>query len=87
MQKVRMFYEIKIDIETSSVSFREMVSMNKEDAVEAMTRYILEMNRKMAVDQNIPAAQLEPALEQMLPQLTTVNGELYDLLVDMGVIA
>lgn len=86
MQKMWLLYEVKIDIEASTMSFREMVSMSKEEVVEAMTRYILEMNRKMAIDQNIPSAQLEPALEQMLPQLTTVNGELYDLLVDMGVI-
>lgn len=60
--------------------------MEKEAVVETMTRYILEMNRAMAKNHNIDDNQLETMLEQMTPQLIQVNGELYDLLVDMGVV-
>lgn len=63
-----------------------MVSMTKDDVVALMTNHIVEVNIKAATEQGMPQNQIEALLEQMLPQLNLINGNLYDLLVDNGVI-
>ena len=58
----------------------------RQEVVDIMTNAIENMNRQMAVQQNVPSDQVEQAISQGKPQLMYVNGMLYDLLVDNGVI-
>lgn len=60
--------------------------MRREEAIEIMNNAILEMNRKMAEEQNIPSQQIDMTLDQMKPQLTEANGLIFDALYDNGVI-
>jgi hypothetical protein len=58
----------------------------RQEVVDLMTNAIENMNRQMAVQQNAPSDQVEEAISQQKPQLMYVNGLLYDLLVENGVI-
>lgn len=60
--------------------------MNKEQAVELMTEFITDMNRQRAMASGMPLDQVEPALISMKQELDHVNGLIYDLLVQSGVI-
>lgn len=60
--------------------------MSKEEVVELMTDHIVNMNREAALQQGIDPRQAEMLIETMLPQLNMVNEQLYDLLVENGVI-
>lgn len=61
--------------------------MNKrEQAVELMTEFIMDMNRQKALAMGMPLDQVEPALSAMSPELTYVNGLIYDVLVQSGYI-
>jgi|LauGreDrversion4_2_1035121.scaffolds.fasta_scaffold2544866_2 hypothetical protein len=62
--------------------------MNKrEQAVELMTEFIMDMNRQRAVASGMPLDQVEPALSGMVPELNHVNGLIYDVLVQSGYIS
>lgn len=87
MQKMWVFYEIKVHFKTGFVPFREMViGMNKQEVVKLMTDYINNMNRGLAMQANMPQEKIEEALRSSTPQLVEVNGRLYDLLSAHGVI-
>ena len=58
----------------------------RQEVVDLMTNAIENMNRQMAIQQNAPSDQVEQAISQQKPQLMYVNGMLYDLLVENGVI-
>lgn len=60
--------------------------MRREEAIEIMNNAILDMNRRMAEEQNIPSQQIDMTLDQMKPQLTEANGLIFDALYDNGVI-
>ena len=51
-----------------------------------MSDMIEEMNTQMAKQQGMPDSEIEKVLGQARPQLDFVNGMLYDLLVQNGVI-
>jgi hypothetical protein len=60
--------------------------MYKNEVVELMTNYVHEMNRQRAYEAKMPSEQLEELIKQATPELMHVNGLLYDLLVENGVI-
>jgi hypothetical protein len=60
--------------------------MNREQVVETMTNFITDMNRQKALAMGMPLDQVEPALLSMKQELDHVNGLIYDLLVQSGVI-
>jgi hypothetical protein len=60
--------------------------MLRDEVVQLMTDAIDNMNRQMAIQQNAPSDQVEQALSQQRPQLMYVNGMLYDLLLENGII-
>lgn len=59
----------------------------KDDVVKMMTDYINKMNREILQGLGTPDADANTAIEQMQPELTRVNGLLFDLLKENGVIA
>ena len=59
---------------------------NREQAVELMTEFIMDMNRQKAFAMGMPLDQVEPALLAMANELNHVNGLIYDVLVQSGYI-
>lgn len=57
--------------------------MDKQEVVNFMTDVVVEWNKKMAADQNV---DIEPWLEQAMPQLKYANELLYDALSQRGII-
>ncbi len=57
--------------------------MDKQEVVSFMTDIVVNWNRKMAADQNV---DIEPWLEQAMPQLKYANELLYDALSARGII-
>jgi hypothetical protein len=67
--------------------YREMVSnMDKEQVVELMTETILNLNIGLAQQNNMPQDQIDQMAEIAKPQFRTVNGILYDVLKENGVL-
>ena len=60
--------------------------MRREEAIEVMSNVVLDMNRTLGEQQNIPQAQIDSTLEQMKPQLDEVNAIIFDALYERGVI-
>jgi hypothetical protein len=60
--------------------------MDKDQTVRLMTDYINEMNRNMAYTSGMPIQQIEEFISSSTPELLRVNGLLYDLLVEHGLI-
>lgn len=60
--------------------------MLRDEVVKLMTDYIDKMNREMAIQANMPSDQVEQQISQQRPQLMYVNGMLYDLLLENGII-
>ncbi len=58
----------------------------RHKVIKMMSDMIEEMNTQMARQQNMPDSEIERVLGQARPQLDYVNGMLYDLLVQNGVI-
>ncbi len=58
----------------------------RHEVIKMMSDMIEEMNTQMARQQNMPDSEIERVLGQARPQLDYVNGMLYDLLVQNGVI-
>ena len=58
-------------------------TMNKQEVVDLMTKVVVDWNKKMASDQNV---DIEPWLEQAMPQLKYANELLYDALSANGII-
>jgi hypothetical protein len=57
--------------------------VDKQEVVSFMTDIVVNWNRKMAADQNV---DIEPWLEQAMPQLKYANELLYDALSARGII-
>jgi hypothetical protein len=85
-----MLHATEIYIETGPLSYRKVVrgmnNINKTEVVELMTAYIENMNREMAISHGMDSTQIEIVLNQAKPDLQRVNGQLFDLLVERGVI-
>lgn len=60
--------------------------MNRDEAIALMTDTINRMNREMAVQHNISLEDFEQQIVGQQEQLTYVNGLLYDILYEHGVI-
>ena len=60
--------------------------MYRDEAIQLMTDTINSFNRSMAAQQGMPSEQVEAFIEQGQQQLMYVNGMLYDVLKDNGVI-
>ena len=60
--------------------------MYRDEAVQLMTDTINSFNRHMAAQQGMPSEQVESFIEQGQQQLMYVNGMLYDVLKENGVI-
>ena len=58
----------------------------KDEVVEMMTNYINAMNREALFRMSATEEQVAAAIEQMQADLVRVNGELYDMLKENGVI-
>lgn len=86
MPEMWLFYEVEDKIAQCFLSRRKMVSMNKEKVVELMTEYINEMNRDHGYKAGMPVDEIEHAVATAAPEIARVHGELYDLLVQKGVI-
>lgn len=63
-----------------------MYVVNREDVVKLMTDYVENMNREIATSHGMDPNQLEMLINQARPDLNRVNGELFDHLVERGVI-
>lgn len=60
--------------------------MYRDEAIQLMTDTINAFNRQMAAQQGMPMDQAESYIEQSQQQLMYVNGMLYDVLKENGVI-
>lgn len=60
--------------------------MFREEVVKLMTDYVNKMNREMMLAIGGVPEQIERGIEEMQPELNRVNGELYDLLKEHGII-
>jgi len=60
--------------------------MNKDEVVEIMCKVVEDINRKMAEDMPIGSDELEQALAKNRSQLVSINGAIYDKLLDYGII-
>ena len=60
--------------------------MDKEQVVELMTETILNLNIGLAQQNNMPQDQIDQMAEIAKPQFRTVNGILYDVLKENGVL-
>lgn len=58
----------------------------RDDVVKMMSDYINKMNLEILQGMGTPDADATTAIEQMQPELNRVNGLLYDLLKENGVI-
>lgn len=58
-------------------------NMQKQEVIDFMTDVVVNWNKKMASDQNV---DIEPWLEQAMPQLKYANELLYDALSARGII-
>ena len=63
-----------------------MYVINRDDVVKLMTEHIETMNRRLADSHGMDSNQVEILINQARPELTRINGELFDLLVERGVI-
>lgn len=63
-----------------------MYVINRDDVVKLMTEHIETMNRGLAANHGMDSNQVEILINQARPELTRINGELFDLLVERGVI-
>jgi hypothetical protein len=61
--------------------------MYRNEAVKLMSDMIDSYNRSQGAQQGLPMDQLEQYISQGRPQLDLINGMLYDLLKENGVIA
>jgi hypothetical protein len=59
----------------------------RDEVVEMMTNHINTMNRNVLFRLDMPEEQINETLAQMQDELNRVNGELYDMLKENGVIA
>jgi hypothetical protein len=58
----------------------------KDEVVKMMTDYVNNMNKELLGNMGATEEQLNATIEQMQTDLIRVNGELYDMLKQNGVI-
>lgn len=58
----------------------------RAEVVKLMSDFVDNMNRDAARQQGLQEAEIERTLAEFRPSLDSVNGMLYDLLVDNGLI-
>lgn len=58
----------------------------KDEVVKMMTDYINSMNREALAGMGANEEQVDATIDQMQLELVKVNGELYDMLRENGVI-
>lgn len=58
----------------------------RAEVVKIMSDFVDNMNRDAARQQGLQEAEIERTLSEFRPSLDSVNGMLYDLLVDNGLI-
>jgi len=63
-----------------------MAQLFKSEVVQIMTDTIVDMNRQMGAQQNVPSEQVQKMIDESYTQLMMVNGLLYDKLKEIGVI-
>lgn len=61
--------------------------MYRDEAVKLMTDTIDEFNRYQAAQNNVPSDQIEEYIKAGRQQMEFVNGMLYDVLKENGVIS
>ena len=59
----------------------------KDEVVKMMTDYINAMNKEALSNMGATQEQLNSTISQMQAELVKVNGELYDMLKENGVIS
>lgn len=60
--------------------------MYRDQAIELMVNTVENMNRDMAMQMNMPSAQIEELIRMGKPELLRVSALLYDTLYEHGVI-
>lgn len=58
----------------------------RDEVVKMMTDYVNEMNKKVLSGMGATEEQMSATIEQMQVELARVNGELYDMLKENGII-
>lgn len=58
----------------------------RDEVIAMMTEHINKRNRKVMIDINANDLQIESKIAEMQPELNRVNGEIYDMLKENGVI-
>ena len=59
----------------------------KDEVVKMMTDYVNKMNKEALTGMGANEEQIAATLDQMQGDLVRVNGELYDMLKENGIIA
>jgi hypothetical protein len=60
--------------------------MDKEQVVDLMTDTVINLNKTIAAEQNVPDEAIDEFIKLQMPQFKYVNGLLYDLLDNNGII-
>lgn len=69
------------------MSYRKVVKMYRDEAVKIMSDTIDNFNRQQAELNGVPSEQIEEYISAQREQMDFVNGMVYDVLKDSGVIA
>jgi hypothetical protein len=59
----------------------------KDEVVKMMSDYVNKMNKEILLGMGAQPPQVEQSIAEMQTELNRVNGELYDMLKENGVIA
>ena len=62
------------------------MDLKRKEVIDLMTKEIIDMNIKLAGTQVVPNEQIQEYIKQATPELNRVNGILFDMLVQRGVI-
>jgi DNA modification methylase len=78
--------EEQVNIAKAIIDKEDPVDLKRNEVVDLMTKEIQNMNKKVMNDMNVPYEQQEQYLEHSSDELNKVNGMLFDMLVENGVI-
>jgi len=81
-----MLYETQVNTQTSRVSYRKVVKMERTEVINLMNKTIQDWNRQIAKEQQMPSEVIEKWITESYEQLNFVNGMLYDTLNGNGII-
>jgi hypothetical protein len=82
-----LFYEVKIYTQTSRVSYRKVVKMEKQEALALMLNSINEDNRDLCLKSGMSESDAESQIAQSQPTLTLIVDNMYDRMKAAGIIA